>query len=138
MNATLVFSNLRPENYFSAEATSAAQLQEAALAMYRESRGNCSESTKMFAKAGCWGKFPGNVEHDIMRSLGLPLEPLPPFYMGMYFGIVAAKFQIVFYYKPELILKINAQGCSLCSSPCAFCCQPHGSSDATAALHHAP
>ena len=56
------------------EATSAAQLQQAALAMVRESRGRCSQATINFAKAGSWGKYPGNIERDLMRSLQLPIE----------------------------------------------------------------
>ena len=54
-----------------------AQLQQAAAAMVAESRGHCSEATLQFARAGSWGKFPGNIERDIMRSLQLPLETWP-------------------------------------------------------------
>ena len=60
-----------------AKATSMAQLQQAAAAMVAESRGHCSEATLQFARAGSWGKFPGNIERDIMRSLQLPLETWP-------------------------------------------------------------
>ena len=55
------------------EATSVAELQKAAAAMVKESRGNCSSATKMMAKAGTSGKHPSNIERDIMRHLGLPL-----------------------------------------------------------------
>ena len=44
------------------EATSTAELQKAAAAMVKESKNNCSDMTRMFAKAGTSGKFPGNVE----------------------------------------------------------------------------
>ncbi|CAE7882330.1 unnamed protein product [Symbiodinium necroappetens] len=42
--------------------------------MVKESRGHCSEMTRMFARAGCSGKYPGNVERDIMRCLELPVD----------------------------------------------------------------
>ncbi|CAE7296075.1 unnamed protein product, partial [Symbiodinium microadriaticum] len=55
-------------------ATSVAELQKSAAAMVKESRGNCSAATKMMARAGTAGKHPGNIERDIMRHLGLPLQ----------------------------------------------------------------
>ena len=67
------------------EATSAAELQAAAHAMLRESRGECSSATKLFAKAGNYGKFKGNVERDIMRGLKLPLESCSFWMLLMYF-----------------------------------------------------
>ena len=51
-----------------------AELQKSAAAMVKESRGNCSAATKMMARAGTAGKHPGNIERDIMRHLGLPLQ----------------------------------------------------------------
>ncbi|CAE7508782.1 unnamed protein product [Symbiodinium sp. CCMP2592] len=54
-------------------ATSVAEMQKAAAAMVKESRGNCSSATKMMARAGTSGKHPNNIERDIMRHLGLPL-----------------------------------------------------------------
>ena len=66
-----------PEMYsgICTEATSAVQLQQAALAMVQESRGHCSPATKLFAKAGSYGRYPGNIERDLMRPLQLPIEP---------------------------------------------------------------
>ena len=59
-----------------------AEIQKAAAAVVAESRSNCSEMTKSFAKLGCSGKFPGNVERDLMRLLELPLDAGPRYSSG--------------------------------------------------------
>ena len=41
----------------------------------KESRGNCHELTKRIAKTGCSGKWPANVERDLMSALELPVAP---------------------------------------------------------------
>lgn len=39
----------------------------------KESHGNCHELTKRIAKTGCSGKWPANVERDLMTPLELPV-----------------------------------------------------------------
>ena len=58
----------------SPEASSAAGIQQAALAMQEESGDHCSELTRKIARAGTWGRHANNVGRDICRALGLPLE----------------------------------------------------------------
>ena len=55
-------------------ATTCHELQEAAQAMVLESEGHCSKVTRAIAKIGCYGKFPGNCERDLWRTLSLPIE----------------------------------------------------------------
>ena len=55
-------------------ASTCADIQEAAYAMLLESQGHCSKITRSIAKIGCWGKFPGNAERDLFRTLSLPVE----------------------------------------------------------------
>ena len=55
-------------------ATSCVEIQESAMAMVRESNGNCSAVTKAISRIGCSGKFPGNCERDLFRVLTLPVE----------------------------------------------------------------
>lgn len=55
-------------------ATSCADIQQSAMAMVRESNGNCSAVTKAISRIGCSGKFPGNCERDLFRVLSLPVE----------------------------------------------------------------
>jgi len=43
----------------------------------QESQGHCHELTKKIAKCGCYGKYPNNVERDLMSSLELPIAPWP-------------------------------------------------------------
>ena len=60
------------------EATSTAELQRAAAAMVKESRNNCSDMTRQFAKAGCAGKYPGNVESwHIIYFYNVAINPKP-------------------------------------------------------------
>ena len=55
------------------QANSAADLQQAASAMLRESRGCGSALTKRIAAAGSHGKWCSNVARDISRALNFPL-----------------------------------------------------------------
>ena len=40
---------------------------------FKESGGHCHELTKKVAKTGCSGKWPANIERDLMSALDLPI-----------------------------------------------------------------
>ena len=56
-----------------AKASSAAGLQEAAMAMIREAQGQASALTHRIAKAGNYGRHRQNCQRDIARALSLPV-----------------------------------------------------------------
>ena len=58
------------------KASTAAELQQAAAAMIKETGGVASALTHRIAKAGCCGRYPNNVPRDIGRALELPLASL--------------------------------------------------------------
>ena len=58
-----------------AKASSAADLQQAAHAMERESGGHCSNLTHKIARAGCYEKHKQNIQRDISSSRPLNLYP---------------------------------------------------------------
>ena len=59
---------------YSVQATSAAELQQAAMAMIQESAGHASTLNYRIASAGSCGRHRQNVARDISRAINLPLD----------------------------------------------------------------